>query len=131
MLLYYLFWMFMGFIKHFYITFWTNLLTQSPVPVHVFPLFLCSPILPFHHFLYSLRSVTPIGLKFEHDIYPDIGFLVAKEGHQPPYKVATRVRGVPPASWATRASSRVDSSTQKSHTFQKISVSFLSRLDSV
>ena len=38
MLLYYLFWMFMGFIKHFHITFGTNLLTQSPVPVPVFSL---------------------------------------------------------------------------------------------
>ena len=36
MLLYYLFWMFMGFIMHFYIIFGTNLLTQSPVPVSVF-----------------------------------------------------------------------------------------------
>ena len=36
MLLYYLFWMFMGFIIHFYIIFGTNLLTQSPVPVSVF-----------------------------------------------------------------------------------------------
>ena len=36
MLLYYLFWMFMGFIKHFYTIFGTNLLTQSPVPVSVF-----------------------------------------------------------------------------------------------
>ena len=33
--------MFMGFIKHFYIIFGTNLLTQSPVPVSVFPLFQC------------------------------------------------------------------------------------------
>ena len=41
MLLYYLFWMFMGFIKHFYIIFGTNLLTQSPVQVSVFPLFQC------------------------------------------------------------------------------------------
>ena len=41
MLLYYLFWMFMGFIKHFYITFGTNLLTQSPVLVPIFPLFQC------------------------------------------------------------------------------------------
>ena len=41
MLLYYLFWMFMGFIKHFYIIFGTNLLTQSPVPVPVFSLFQC------------------------------------------------------------------------------------------
>ena len=38
MLLYYLFWMFMGFILHFYIIFDTNLLTQSPVPVPVFSL---------------------------------------------------------------------------------------------
>ena len=30
--------MFMGFIKHCYITFGTNLLTQSPMPVSVFPL---------------------------------------------------------------------------------------------
>ena len=39
MLLYYLFWMFMGFIMHFSIIFGTNLLTQSPVPVSVFSLF--------------------------------------------------------------------------------------------
>ena len=32
--------MFMGFIKHFYIIFGTNLLTQSSVPVSVFPLYL-------------------------------------------------------------------------------------------
>ena len=52
-------------------------------------------ILPFHHFLYSRRSVTLIGLKFEHDFYPDISFLAAKEGLQPPYGVATRVQGAP------------------------------------
>ena len=40
MLLYYLFWMFMGFTKHFYIIFGTNLLTQSPVSVPIFSLFL-------------------------------------------------------------------------------------------
>ena len=33
--------MFMGFIKHFYIIFATNLLTQSQVPVSVFSLFQC------------------------------------------------------------------------------------------
>ena len=38
MLYYLLFWMFMGFIIHFYIIFGTNLLTQSPVPVPVFSL---------------------------------------------------------------------------------------------
>ena len=41
MLLYYLFWMFMGFIKHLYIIFGTNILTQSPVPVSVLSLFQC------------------------------------------------------------------------------------------
>ena len=38
MLYYLLFWMFMGFIIHFYIIFGTNLLTQSPVSVFVFTL---------------------------------------------------------------------------------------------
>ena len=33
--------MFTGLIMHFYIIFGTNLLTQSPVPVYVFPLFQC------------------------------------------------------------------------------------------
>ena len=36
MLLYYLFWMFMGFIMHLYIIFGTNLLTESPVQIVVF-----------------------------------------------------------------------------------------------
>ena len=52
-------------------------------------------ILAFHRFLYSRRSVTPIGLKFGHDFYPDIGFLAAKEGLQLPYGVATRAQGAP------------------------------------
>ena len=42
MLLYYLFWMFMGFIIHFYIIFGTNLLTQGLVQIVVsFCLFQC------------------------------------------------------------------------------------------
>ena len=36
MLLYYLFWMIMGFIIHFYITFGTNLLTGGPTHIAVF-----------------------------------------------------------------------------------------------
>ena len=88
-----------------------------------------SLILPFHRFLNSRRSVTPIGLNFGHDFYPDIRFLPTKEGHQPPYGVATRAQGMPdplgrpPASWPPRASYRVDSSSQKSHIFQKESPS--------
>ena len=36
MLLYYLFWMSMGFILHFYIIFGTNLLTGGPAQIAVF-----------------------------------------------------------------------------------------------
>ena len=36
MLLYYLFWMFMGFILHFYVIFGTNLLTRGPAHIAVF-----------------------------------------------------------------------------------------------
>ena len=61
-------------------------------------------------------------------LYPDISFLAAKEGLQPPYGVITRVQGAPPASWPPRASSRVDSSSQKSHIFQKNLRKFLSCL---
>ena len=43
MLLYYLFWMFMGFTKHFYIIFGTNLLTRGPAQIAVFCLFQCFP----------------------------------------------------------------------------------------
>ena len=39
MLLYYLFWMFMGFTLHFYIIFGTNLLTGGPARIAVFCLF--------------------------------------------------------------------------------------------
>ena len=39
MLLYYPFWMFMGFILHIYIIFWTNLLTGGPARIVVFCLF--------------------------------------------------------------------------------------------
>ena len=41
MLLYYLFWMFMGFILHIYIIFGTNLLTGGPASIAVFCLFQC------------------------------------------------------------------------------------------
>ena len=41
MLLYYLFWMLMGFILHFYFIFGSNLLTQGPVQIDVFCLFQC------------------------------------------------------------------------------------------
>ena len=42
MLLYYPFWMFMGFILHIYIIFGTNLLIGGPARIAVFYLFQCS-----------------------------------------------------------------------------------------
>ena len=51
--------------------------------------------LAFHRFFYNRRSVTPIGLNFGHGLYLDISFLAAKEGHRPPYEVATRAKGAP------------------------------------
>ena len=58
--------------------------------------------LALHRFFYNRRSVTPIGLNFGDDLYPEISFLVAKEERQPPYGGLTGVgahpRGAPPAS---------------------------------
>ena len=90
-------------------------------------LFLRSQILPFHRFLYSRRSVTPIGLKFQHDLYPDISFLAAKEGHQPPYGWPMRVRSAPPCLMATSGTvSRGFFFPKIIYIPKKISVSFYS-----
>jgi hypothetical protein len=80
--------------------------------------------LAFHHFLNSRRSVTPIGLKFWGDFYPEITFLAAKEGYQPTYEVpmwhhhAARGDPHPGGLWRLWASVCVDSTSQKSHIFQ-------------
>ena len=57
--------------------------------VSVFPDSALSPFLKFPEILNS--DWAEIWTHF----YPDIGFFVVKEGHQLPYGVATRVRGVP------------------------------------
>ena len=62
MLLYYLFWMFMGFILHFYIIFGTNLLTQSPVPVPVF--FPCFSVSKKRNIKRSPNGMKPSGELF-------------------------------------------------------------------
>lgn len=88
-------------------------------------------ILAFHRFLYSRRSITPIGLKFEHDFYPDISFLAAKEGQQPPYGVSTRVRGAPlPRGPLEHRLALI--SLPKIHIYSKKNLrQFLSHLDSI
>ena len=63
MLLYYLFWMFMGFIIHFYITFGTNLLTGGPARIAVF----------FAYFSVSQKrniKQSPNGMKPSGKLYP-------------------------------------------------------------
>ena len=55
----------------------------------------CVPYSAISPFLKFPGSVTQIGLNFGHDFYPDNSFLAEKEGHQPPYGVATRAQGAP------------------------------------
>ena len=88
-------------------------------------------ILAFHRFLYSRRSVTPIGLKLCTRFFLWIlAFLQRKKGNSR----LTRCRqgsGVPPALSAPQASSRVDSTSQI-HKYSKNNLhQFLSHLDSV
>ena len=78
------------------------------------------PDLAFHRFLYSRTSVTPIGLTFEHDFYPDISFLAAKEGHQPPYGWPRRVRGVPGGAGAPSCLVATSGTVSHGFFFQKI-----------
>ena len=56
-------------------------------------LFMRSLILPFHRFLNSRRSVTPIGLKFGHDFIRILAFLRRKKG-------SNRLTGCPRGSGA-------------------------------
>ena len=88
MLLYYLFWMFMGFIIHFYIIFGTNLLTGGPTQIVVF-----LPISVFQ------RKGISDGVETERNQLEKL-FL---EGKQPD-KLGAHVRGVPgcPRGWGAR-----------------------------
>ena len=95
--------MFMGFIMHFYIIFWTNLLTQSPVPVSVFPLFLCFAEKEYQ--TESKRNET-----FGRVIFGTNAIQETWSGRQERNEAETRQggasRGVgaPPPSWAPRGS---------------------------
>ena len=103
MLLYYLFWMFMGFILHFYIIFGTNLLTQSPVPILVFLLFQC-----FEEKEYQTESKrNEINWRsyfwkesYRMDLDPTSGAKGGAHEGGPP-------RACPPASWAPQSSTDV------------------------
>ena len=103
MLLYYLLWMFMGFIIHFHIIFGTNLLTQSPIPVSVFPYFSVSQK---RNIKRSPNGMKPSGKLFlERKQSRGLGVHVREStrrargrgAHPPP-------RARPPPSWAPRGS---------------------------
>ena len=103
MLLYYLFWMFMGFIIHFYIIFGTNLLTGGPTQNAVF-----LPISVFEEKEYQMESKwneTSGRVIFGTEVIQETWS--RRRGSN---EVATRVQGapyplgVPPPSWAPRSS---------------------------
>ena len=88
MLLYYLLWMFMGFIKHFYIIFGTNLLTQSPVPVPIFSL-----VSVFRRKEYQTESKR--NETFGSDLFGTNTIQETWSGHQEAAEAATRQEGAP------------------------------------
>ena len=96
-----------------------------------------SPDLALHGFLNSRRSVTPIALNF-YMIFP-INYLSCARRRAPTdlrggHKIPGRARGCPARPgglWSLWAPVCVDSTSQKSHIFQKNLCKFLSRLDFV
>ena len=80
--------MFMGFIIHFYIIFGTNLLTQSPVPVSIFPLFQCFTEKEYQ--TESKRNET-----FGSDLFGTNAIQETWSGRQEAAEMAMRVLGAP------------------------------------
>ena len=93
----------MGFTMHFYIIFGTNLLTQSPVLVSIFPLFQC-----FVEKEYQTESKQ--NETFRKVIFGKKAIQETWDAHQGTNEEATRQGGVPtpwarpPPSWAPRGS---------------------------
>ena len=97
MLLYYLFWMFLGFIIHFYIIFGTNLLTGGPAQNCCF--FAYFSISEKQNIKRSPNGMKPSKTWFSHQIRSKrLGPSVKKATRR------SRGEGRPPASWAPRSS---------------------------
>ena len=97
MLLYYLFWMLMGFILHFFIIFGTNLLIGGPAQIAIFCLFQC--------FAEKEYQTEPKRNKtFGRVIFGTNVIQGTWSRHQEINKEATRQGGAPPPSWAPRNS---------------------------
>ena len=88
MLLYYPFWMFMGFTLHFYIIFGTNLLIEGPSRIAVFCLFQCFKEKEYQ--TESKRNET-----FGSDLFRTNTIQETWSGHQAANEAATRVPSVP------------------------------------
>ena len=104
MLLYYPFWMFMGFTLHFYIIFVTSLLTGGPVQIVVF--FAYFSVSQKRNIKRSPNGMKPSGVLFlEQTQSRRLGVDVKKETRRPRGRRA-RPRGVrvPPPLWAPRSS---------------------------
>ena len=104
MLLYYPFWMFMGFILQIYIIFGTNLLTGGPARIAIFCLFQY-----FEEKEYQMESKR--NETFRSVIFGTNVIQRTWSASQETIKAATRVEGAPPpllgappVSWAPRAS---------------------------
>ena len=105
MLLYYLFWMFMGFILHIYIIFGTNLLTGGPAYIGVF--FAYFSISKKRNIKQSPNGMKPLGVWFlERTWSRGLGVQVKKQPRRPRDRRAPPV-GLAPVSWAPRASTDV------------------------
>ena len=103
MLLYYPFWMFMGFILHIYIIFGTNLLTGGPVRIAVFAYF---SILKKRNIKRSPNGMKPSGAWFLEQTWSrGLGVQAKKQPRRPRgWRVRPPLQGAPPISWAPRAS---------------------------
>ena len=102
MLLYYLFWMIMGFIIHFYITFGTNLLTGGPAHIAVL-----LPVSVFRRKGISNGVQTEWNLR-QRDFFGRIspkrlGVHVKRTSRRPGDRRAPPYWASPPVSWAPRA----------------------------
>ena len=104
MLLYYLFWMFYGFTKHFYIIFGTNLFTGGPNQIAVFCLFQC--VSQKRNIKRSPNGMKPPGELFlEETQSRRLGVDVKKQTRRPQGSRAhPRGWARPPPSWAPRGS---------------------------
>ena len=88
MLLYYPFWMFMGFTLQFYIIFGTNLLTRGPTRIAFFCLFQC-----FEGYEYQTKSKR--NETFGSDLFGTNAIQETWSGRQEAAEAATKVQGVP------------------------------------